>query len=109
MWMALIYELLSEREHDMNDETLGLEPCELSKRDRVHYERGPTDREIAIPLAGALTDYMYVTHGITACGDINDGVAIRMASRFGFVMPFKQLERWYEMAKAAREVQDVSN
>jgi hypothetical protein len=89
-----------------NEETIGLDSdCEV-RHVREHVN-GPWEHEIAIPLAGALYPFAYVSPSVHRCGDISNGVSFRFSVKgsfgCGFVLPFEQLERWYLAAKNRRE------
>jgi len=88
----------------MNDEQIGLDKSSVHKR---AHENGPAEHELAIPLAGALHPYAYVSPNTHRCGDISNGVSFRFSTKgpggAGFILPFEQLERWYLAAKAVRD------
>ena len=87
-----------------NEETLGLDRSSVHVREHVN---GPWEHELAIPLAGALYQFAYVSPSVHRCGDISNGVSFRFSVKgpfgAGFILPFEQLERWYLAAKQRRE------
>ena len=60
-------------------------------------------KEIAIDAPGSIEGTMYIDPGVWQCGEVTDGVGIRMKPRGGFVISFANLEKAYLAAKKFRE------
>jgi len=59
---------------------------------------------LKLPVAGHTYNFLKADPGPSWCGDIRDGVSFEFGKEGGWVMAFRDLERLYEAAVAARHL-----
>ena len=67
------------------------------------YDPWPASEEINAKANGSLEGSMHLGVGVWMCGDISDGVSMRMKDGFGWVISFASLESWYLANKELRD------
>lgn len=58
---------------------------------------------IEVDAPGSAQGKMHLDVGVSACGNVWDGVGVRMEGECGFIISFDDLERWYLANKELRD------